>query len=143
MGSVTVASTGLRLRAGQDAVLTCQDAVMIPSKYCCPGHYQSKEPGELEEIGGHPRLTLAYAHNPTRGLTAHEAQRILGLQANLWTEYICTRDRLDHMVYPRPYAIAETAWTRRGMRSFAEFEARLASHLPKIRELSVKYIAKP
>ena len=36
---------------------------------------------------------------------------VIGIQANLWTERVITRERLHYMVFPRLIALAEKAWT--------------------------------
>ncbi len=53
--------------------------------------------------------------------------KILGIQANLWTEQINTEERFDYMLYTRMSAMAEAAWTRRNNKSFENFENRLKS----------------
>ncbi len=51
--------------------------------------------------------------------------KILGIQANLWTEQIKTEERFDYMLYTRMSAMAEAAWTRKNNKSFKSFENRL------------------
>jgi hexosaminidase len=57
-------------------------------------------------------------------LTPEEQKYILGIQGNLWTEYIGTRDYLDYMACPRMFAIAETGWTPDRLKDFEDFLAR-------------------
>ena len=42
-----------------------------------------------------------------------EAARILGAQANLWTEVMEDQRRLDYQAFPRLAAFAETVWSTR------------------------------
>lgn len=51
--------------------------------------------------------------------------KVLGIQANLWTERIATEDRLDYMVFPRIAALAETAWTNEDNKDIVNFNFRL------------------
>ena len=51
--------------------------------------------------------------------------KILGIQANLWTEQISTEKRFDFMLYTRMSAMAEAAWTRKNNKSFESFKIRL------------------
>ncbi len=51
--------------------------------------------------------------------------KILGIQANLWTEQINTEKRFDFMLYTRMSALAEAAWTVKDNKSFKSFEKRL------------------
>lgn len=51
--------------------------------------------------------------------------KILGVQANLWTERITSKDRLDYMLFPRIAALAETAWTEEKNKDIKSFDIRL------------------
>jgi hexosaminidase len=64
------------------------------------------------------------------GLEPDAAARIRGAQAQLWTEYIATRDHLDYMAYPRLSAFAEAVWGTAG--DVAEFRRRLGTHLARL-----------
>ena len=65
------------------------------------------------------------------------AVHVLGAQAQLWTEYIATRDHLDYMAFPRLCAFSELVWGRRS--SEGEFRARLEAHLGRLRAMGVHY----
>lgn len=54
-----------------------------------------------------------------------ENSKILGVQANMWTERVCTEDRLDYMIFPRIAALAETAWTQKENKDLEDFNERL------------------
>lgn len=54
-----------------------------------------------------------------------ENPKVLGMQANLWTEQISTEERFDYMLYPRISALAEAAWTKKRNKSFESFQQRL------------------
>lgn len=51
--------------------------------------------------------------------------KILGIQANMWTERVHTEDRLDYMIFPRIAALAETQWTEREHKDLKNFDERL------------------
>lgn len=55
-----------------------------------------------------------------------ERPYILGVQANLWTEYIFTSTHLKHMLLPRLAAIAEVGWSY-DRKDFADFRRRMSS----------------
>jgi hexosaminidase len=57
-------------------------------------------------------------------LTGYESQ-ILGIQANIWTERIADKKRLDFMTFPRLAVIAEDAWSPAERKNIADFKARL------------------
>lgn len=65
--------------------------------------------------------------------------KILGVQANLWTERVLTEQRLDYMLFPRMAALAETAWIDSGTKNFDAFKQRLKSHLRLYKEDNIYY----
>ena len=67
------------------------------------------------------------------------AERVLGGQCQLWSEYIPSRERLDFMAFPRACAIAEALWTPADQRSWPDFRARLGGHLRLLDDLGVRY----
>ncbi|NQW41255.1 MAG: family 20 glycosylhydrolase, partial [Cryomorphaceae bacterium] len=88
------------------------DAIMTPGKPCYWDHYQSKDPGEPHAIGGFNPVESVFLYNPVPAeLSADEAKRILGAQANLWTEYVLTPEQAEYMILPRLLALAEVLWT--------------------------------
>jgi len=75
-------------------------------------------------------LSRAYRYEPVfPELSAEAAKRVLGLEAPLWSEFVRSRARLDYQVYPRLPAYAETAWTPREQKDFADFRDRLKPFL--------------
>lgn len=54
--------------------------------------------------------------------------KILGVQANLWTETITTDERLEYMLFPRLAALAESAWTT-NRTDYEGFQKRLEKHI--------------
>ncbi len=63
---------------------------------------------------------------------------ILGLQGQLWTEYIDTPEHLQYMAFPRMCALAERAWGS-PEQSWDEFEERLRAHLPRLDAFGIRY----
>ena len=59
--------------------------------------------------------------------------KILGIQANMWTERVDTPDRLDYLVYPRIIALAENAWTAREQKDIENFDLRLKEQFRLLR----------
>ena len=43
-------------------------------------------------------------------MTDQEKSHILGVQANLWTEYIASTEHLEYMLLPRLAALSEVQW---------------------------------
>src|SRR6201996_2835695 len=87
--------------------------------------------GEPLSIGGYFPLEKTYSYNPTPGVLTPEQQKyIVGVQANLWTEYITTDAKAEFMLYPRLLALSELAWTPLASKNFKDFsETRLPAQL--------------
>jgi hexosaminidase len=110
------------------------DVVMAPNSHTYFDHYQSKDPGEPLAIGGFTPLEKVYSFEPIpEQLTPEEARRVLGAQAQLWTEYIPTPEHAEYMAYPRLCALAEVVWSPRASRDFAGFLARMRIHEQRLK----------
>jgi hexosaminidase len=108
------------------------DVIMTPgSNGLYFDHAQGKLADEPLGIGGYSPLQTTYSYNPIpAALTAEQQKHILGVQANLWTEYIATDAKAEYMVLPRMLALAEIAWTPLANKNYTDFsETRLPSHL--------------
>ena len=55
-------------------------------------------------------IDKVYSFDPMADLTPEQLAHILGVQANLWSEYIADIRHAQHMVLPRMAALAETGW---------------------------------
>jgi hexosaminidase len=120
------------------------DVVMTPTSYCYLDYKQSDDEAEPGAWFG-PALTLEslYAYEPLpAGLSAEQAARIVGVQANVWTERMMTPSQVEYMVFPRLCAFAEVAWSS-SARALADFETRLSAHLPVLDRLGVRYRGSP
>lgn len=85
-------------------------------------------------------LENVYAYNPIpEGVSASEAEHILGIQYQVWTEYIRTEERLEFMAFPRACAASEIAWTQPSHLEFGDFRSRLRDHLQRLDVLGVRY----
>jgi hexosaminidase len=101
------------------------DVIMTPGRYVYLDYYQCEPADQPLAIGGYLPLERVYSYNPMPAELKSEEQRyIIGIQGNVWTEYIGTRDYLDYMAYPRTFAIAETGWTPDRLKDFEDFLAR-------------------
>ncbi|WP_091144794.1 family 20 glycosylhydrolase [Mucilaginibacter pineti] len=94
-------------------------------------HGQGKPSQEPLSIGGNEPLSKIYSYDPTpEALTAEQKKYVMGVQANLWTEYIGTDNKVEFMLLPRLLALSEIAWSPLENKSFKDFsETRLPGHL--------------
>jgi hexosaminidase len=117
---------------GIEAARTGHDVVMTPTSNCYIDYYQGTPEFEPLAIGGFLPLEAVYAVEPTpEVLTPAEAKHILGVQGNLWSEYIPTPAQAEYMSFPRIAAIAEVGWTPKALRSWPSFLERLETQFER------------
>lgn len=79
------------------------------------------------------------AFDPYNGLTEAEKKHVLGVQANMWAEWLPSVDRMWYMAFPRMLAVAELGWSKAAQTDAAEFKQRLAAHYPRLQKMGVAY----
>lgn len=109
---------------GLKALRARHDVIMTPGEYCYLDYTQDAPYKEPPSIGGYTPLKTVYSYNPAQGLTPEEAGHLLGIQSNLWSEYIPEDDHAEYMYYPRAFAIAETGWTQAANKNYDSFRPR-------------------
>jgi len=88
---------------------------------------------------GNP-LEKIYNYEPVpESFTAEEEKNVLGIQANLWSEWIPSFKRLQYQAFPRMLAVAENAWAPKDNKDFEAFNARVEKQYPRLDELGVYY----
>jgi hexosaminidase len=117
------------------------DVVMAPYQYTYLDYYQSEEQQEEPlAIGGYLPMEKVYGYEPIpRALAAEEADRVLGAQGQLWTEYMPDYRQVEYMAFPRLCALAEVLWTPPEQKVYHDFLTRLAVHLERLAVLDVHY----
>jgi len=130
-------------RGVQGGILAAREGhevVMTPTSHCYFDYYQSQHKEEPLAIGGFLPIDRVYEYEPIPSeLTEEQGQYIKGLQCNLWTEYIDSRNKLDYMAYPRACAIAEIGWSAKSKKNFPDFINRLTAHLKRLEHYGVQY----
>ena len=98
---------------GIEAARLGHDVIMVPNDYFYFDYYQSEDiDNEPEAIGGYVPLEKVYSYNPSPvELTPEESKHIIGVQANLWTEYVATFSHVQYMELPRMAALADVQWS--------------------------------
>ncbi|GDY32073.1 beta-N-acetylhexosaminidase [Gandjariella thermophila] len=127
--------------AGVRAAVAGHDVVMCPERYVYLDHRQSDDPDEPIPVGYRRGTADVYRYEPVpAGMPAEAAARVLGAQAQLWTEHLDSPRRLDYAAFPRLAAFAEVVWSPADARDPADFERRLVEHhLPRLDALGVEY----
>lgn len=103
------------------------DVVMTPNSYLYFDYYQSLDKAnEPIAIGGYLPLETVYSYEPMpKELTADEARHIIGVQANIWTEYMPTFKQMQYMALPRLAALSEVQWSQPALKDYNSFTNRL------------------
>ena len=112
---------------GAKAAETGHDVVMSPTSHCYFDYQQVKETAhEPSRCSGFIPIEKVYALDPAPETLSEEARRhILGVQANLWAEYLTTEGMVEYQALPRMSALAEVQWTQPGQKDFETFKQRL------------------
>ena len=112
---------------GVEAARLGHDVIMTPNTYLYFDYYQTANTAEEPEaIGGCLPLALVYSYDPLpKSLTPEQARHIIGVQANLWTEYMPTYRQMEYMELPRMAALCEIQWTEQAQRNYGDFRQRL------------------
>ena len=109
---------------GIKAIKAGHDVVMTPGELYLD-HTQDAPFKEPMSIGGYGSLQVTYDFNPVDpSITQEELKHLLGVQANLWTEYVPTPEHAEYMYYPRTFAVAETGWSRAEDKNYEKFRPR-------------------
>lgn len=109
------------------------DVIMTPNTYCYFDYYQSEDQDkEPFGIGGNLPLEKVYGYEPLEGLDAEQLKHILGVQANLWTEYVATPEHLEYMLLPRMNALSEVQWCVPENKDIERFKAAMEAESFKI-----------
>ena len=98
------------------------DVIMSPNTHCYFNYYQDLIRKEPKAVGELVSLRFAYGYEPLA--PGMDANHLLGVQANLWTELIPTSEHAEYMLYPRLLALAETAWTPASAKEYKGFRKR-------------------
>jgi hexosaminidase len=116
------------------------DVIMSPTDNCYLDYYQSEPSSEPLAIGGFLPIDKVYAYEPIPAvLSLEDAKYIIGVQGNLWTEYIGDLDKVFYMLYPRASALAETAWTSKDLKDWKDFSKRLKKHFTRLEKMNVNH----
>ena len=125
---------------GVQAARLKHHVIMTPTDYCYLDYNQGDPQREPPSIGGFVPLAKVYSYNPVpKELAPDEQKYILGVQADVWGEYISTTDHLEYMVFPRLLAFSEVAWSPLPQKNYDDFRRRLPYHLDLLERQSVHY----
>ncbi len=129
---------------GIEAAKQEHDVIMTPTGYFYFDYYQEEKlKGDSIAIGAYLPLSKVYSYNPKpEALSTVEAEYILGVQANVWTEYMQDFNQVQYMTLPRLAALAEVGWTNTKNRNWENFVDRVNSLKAIYEEQGYNYAGK-
>lgn len=112
---------------GIEAAKMGHDVIMTPNTYLYFDYYQAaNQDAEPLAIGGYLPLQHVYGYEPLPSVLTKEQQKyIIGVQANIWTEYIGTFKKVQYMAMPRMAALCEVQWSVPEKKDFDGFLGRM------------------
>ncbi len=76
---------------------------------------------------------------PNNKIDSRYNEKVIGIQANVWTERIQNNKRLDFMTFPRLSAMAEAAWTNEENKDYLAFMGRLKKMIKRYQKDNIYY----
>ncbi len=127
----------------RQALAQGNNVIMTPNAYCYLDYNQGEKPDAplYETIDSGARdWSFVYAQNPVpEGVTAEQEKLILGVQGNVWTEYIPNLKKWHYQAFPRAIALAEMGWTPQAARNGESFAKRLKKQADYLDNKKVNY----
>ena len=104
-------------------------------------HYQGDSNIEPVAIGGYSTLSRVYSYNPVpeKLVETGKSDFVMGVQANLWTEYMYTTELMEYRLYPRAIAVAEIGWTQMDRKDLEDFYRRMNNASARLDNYDVNY----
>lgn len=103
------------------------NVIMTPGKPFYFDHYQSGDSSDSLAIHGYNPTEAVYVYEPIPATISSKglSNKIIGGQANVWTEYMGNEKKVDYMIFPRMTALSESLWTAPEQKSYVDFLNRL------------------
>ena len=115
------------LAGGLEAAKQGHNCIMSPNDFLYFDYYQTKYiDDEPLCIGGYVPVEKVYSFEPLHeSLTPEQQKYIIGVQANIWTEYMPDYKRVEYMALPRMAALCEVQWCKPENKDYEDFKTRL------------------
>ena len=117
----TIVMSWRGVSGGQKAAKLGHDVVMSPNSALYLDYWQFAAPEPYEYLGGLTSSYKIYHYNPTDGLEEQYHKYIIGVQGNLWAEYVWERTDCQYKIFPRCLAVAETGWVENDSKDWYRF----------------------
>lgn len=127
------------VEGGMNAAKSGHNAIMTPNPYVYLDYYQEEPEIAPTTIGGYNTLKKTYSYNPVSDDADELVKKhIIGIQGNIWREYMQTSESVDYQAFPRAMAIAETAWTENANKDWKNFCERMVTEFERMEVMDTK-----
>ena len=127
------------VEGGMNAAKAGHNAIMTPNPYAYLDQYQEEPEIAPVTIGGYNTLKKTYSYNPVPDDADDLVKKhIIGVQGNIWTEYMPSDNNRDYQAFPRAIAIAETGWTLNANKNWNDFCQRMVEDFRRMDVKNVK-----
>jgi hexosaminidase len=128
-------------QGGIEAARQHHRVIMTPTSHCYIDYYQlMNQNAQPLGIGGYVPVSKVYSMEPIPAeLTEEEGKYVMGVQCNLWTEYVVSPDHAMYMLLPRLAAMSEVQWLLPDSKDYEAFCQRLPALINMYRSLGYKY----
>lgn len=128
---------------GVKAAMSGNRTIMSPGSHCYFDTYQDNPDRLPAAMGGYLPLSKVYSFEPVEAVLnacktleagMDAADNVIGVQANMWAEYISAPEHAELMIYPRLFAISEVGWTAAESKCYENFHKRALRLCAQMRE---------
>lgn len=124
------------IKGGIEAAQAGHDVVMTPTTFAYIDYVQG-DPTVEPPIYASLRTRKSYSFEPVPD--GVDAKRILGGQANLWTEQIPNLRYAEYMTYPRAWALSEVYWSPKEAKNWGAFVPRMEAHFARAEAADINH----
>ncbi|MBY8878424.1 beta-N-acetylhexosaminidase [Actinacidiphila acidipaludis] len=115
------------------------DVVMAPHRATYLDYPQTGDPGEpLGQAGEIVDVAAVHRGSGPPPWEPEAAARVLGTQAQLWTEFVPTAEHAEYLLFPRLCALADRAWNPAGTWA-ADVLPALHAHTARLTALGIRH----
>lgn len=113
--------------------------IMSPSKKV----YLDMQYDSLSKLGLHWAAYIevkdSYDWEPSTRVDGVDKNKILGVEAPLWSETIADLNDIEYLLFPRLPGIAEVAWTTVDARNWDDYKVRLGNQAKRFKAMGIDY----
>ena len=144
-GGIAPSATIMSWRGNEGGIASAllgHDAIMAPAgEGLYLDLYQGDSKVEPVAIYGTSLLSKTYSYNPIPDtlVALGRGHHILGVQGNVWAEYLYDLDLREYRTYPRLLAVSEIGWTEMENKDYDDFCRRLENAYVRLDAHDINY----